>query len=190
MKTSLTASMIADRMMPVAHYEIDLRWQNLEAHLDYELRAGLDLDPDFQRGHVWTPSQRVAWVEHVLTRGDVGKTLLVAHVGTRSHESDRNGQIQGYCLVDGKQRLTTVRAFLRGDFGVFADPEHPEGYLWSELGPDLKRDFTVRFHWRVVVVPTRAEILRLYLKINAQGTPHTAAEIARVQRLLAEETAT
>lgn len=136
--STLTRDKLAARMMPHAAYAVDIPWQHLERHLADELKAGLDLDPD-------------------------------------------------YSLVDGKQRMATVRRLLRDDLAVFPDPEKPLGYVWSEIADDLKRIYIGRFQWRLVVVPTRAELLRLYLKINAGGTPHTRQELVRVERLLEQE---
>lgn len=185
--STLTRDKLAARMMPHAAYEVDIPWQHLERHLADELKAGLDLDPDYQREHVWTEDQRVAWVEHVLTGGEFGKLILVGHTGTRAHAADASGRIPDYSLVDGKQRMATVRRLLRDDLAVFPDPEKPEGYVWSEIADDLKRIYIGRFQWRLVVVPTRADLLRLYLKLNAGGTPHTRQELARVEQLLEQE---
>lgn len=185
--SKLTRAMLAPLMIPHAAYEIDVGWDSLEGHLAREMSAGLDLDPDFQRGHVWTMAQRVAWVEYVLTGGEIGKTLLVAHIGKRAHDANAAGKINGYCLVDGKQRLTTARMLLRGDLRVFPRAECPEGYTWSEIDDGVKRLYIGRFQWRLVVVDSRADLLRLYLRLNAGGTPHAPEEIARVSAMLAEE---
>jgi hypothetical protein len=42
----------------------------------------------------------------------------------------------------------------------------------------------VGFKWRIYELPTRADVLRYYLAMNAGGTPHPAAEIERVRVLL------
>lgn len=79
-------------------------------------------------------------------------------------------------LIDGKQRLEAVRGFLRGDFPVF-------GHRFNEFEDELSW-IDYKFQIRVCSLHTRAEVLELYLNINAGGTPHTKKELARVQAML------
>lgn len=162
---------------PRAHYEIDIEWRYLERHIASQAEYGLDLDPDFQRAHVWTDAQRSAYVEYALKGGEVGRVLTFVC-------SDWEPiPVPGYAILDGKQRLESVRRFLRGDVRVFAGPAKPEGYAFGEFTGSL-RSVQARFSWRVVIAPTRTDILRLYLQINAGGTPHTSDELDRVRGLL------
>ena len=43
------------------------------------------------------------------------------------------------------------------------------------------------FKFRVCVLPTRKEVLQLYLNINAGGTPHTEEELNLVHAMLQKE---
>ena len=46
---------------------------------------GLQLNPEFQRGHVWTEEQQIAWVEYYLRGGKSGNTIyLNNHSGIAS----------------------------------------------------------------------------------------------------------
>lgn len=48
---------------PKAHYSIDQGWVTLEDLIArWEKSHGLNLDPDFQRAHVWTREQQIAYV--------------------------------------------------------------------------------------------------------------------------------
>lgn len=158
-------------LYPRAHYEIDVELRDLLWHHEKWVRdKGLTMDQDYQRAHVWTHEQKVAYVEHVLRGGEVGKTIIVNVPGWNDGTYTRSE------IVDGKQRYTALLGFLRNEFQVF-------GHFF--------RDFTdhprciLGIKWRVVDL-TREEILELYLSLNAGGTPHTAEEIERVQRLLAK----
>lgn len=79
-----------------------------------------------------------------------------------------------YVLVDGKQRIETVRRFLRGEVLAFGHSVRDFGEL---------RIVQSRFVWRVVECKTREDILRLYLNING-GTPHTSVELDRIRAML------
>lgn len=69
---------------PRAHYEIDVSWDFLEQNIAwFQKDYGLDLDPDFQRAHVWTVDQRRRYVEYQLQGGEVGSTLIFNHTAWR-----------------------------------------------------------------------------------------------------------
>lgn len=168
---------------PRASHAVDVGWQYLETYLDNELEAGLSLDPDFQRAHVWTPAQRRYYIEYCMQGGEIGRNITLT---CRSWNSGY--RLQDYSICDGKQRVETVRRFMRGEIGIFPDADKPEGYHFG--------DFTGKFRWaihslrfQVVECRTKADILSLYLKINAGGTPHTQAELNKVRKMLEAERA-
>ena len=170
---------------PHSHYAVDVDWTYLESHIQREEEVGLDLDPEFQRVHRWTDAQRVAYIEHVLSGGETGKTLLFGYVG-KNDLLPKSGKFRHYSLVDGKQRMETVRRFLRGEFRVFPGlAGRAEGWLWSELDRSISRALVTSFRWQLVIVESYEELLRLYLKINRGGTQHTPEEIQKVEDVVA-----
>ena len=164
--------------LPRAHYEVDVSWDSLEDNLARWMVRGegiapLNLDPDFQRAHVWTPEQQTAYIEYILQGGEVGRNITFNCPGWMS---TWRGPFE---IVDGKQRLEAVRAFLRDEVLAF-------GRKFSEFEGRLSWDASFRF--RVCQLDTREEILRLYLNINAGGTPHTREELDKVREMLRKET--
>lgn len=164
--------------LPQAHYQIHVDWTYLEEHLAHwgervGSGGGLNLDPDYQRAHVWTREQQVAYVEYTLMGGEVGQQI------TWNSPDWGDTWKRPTELVDGKQRLEAVRSFLRDGFPAF-------GAKFSEY-TDKLRMTGPRFEFRVCKLGTRAEILQLYLNINAGGTPHSQSELDRVRRLLEQE---
>lgn len=144
--------------------------------------AGLELEPDFQRGHVWTTGQREKFVEYRLRGGRYGREIWFNHVGWGQRiAGPPQHTIQ---IVDGLQRLTSIRMFMGDEIKAF-------GQKWSQWHPDDQRmikmgtDTGLIFH--VNNLPTRAHVLRWYLDLNDGGTPHSPEEIARVKALLEEE---
>ncbi len=161
---------------PRAHYEVDVAWRYVEDTLTSWAdtaggMGGLDLSPDYQRAHVWTREQQIAYVEYQLMGGEVGRNIVF-----NSPDWGRGYQ-RPTELVDGKQRLEAVRAFMRDEFPVF-------GHVFSAYTDKLTNLLTFKF--RVCSLETREEILQLYLNINAGGTPHTKDELDRVRALLME----
>lgn len=151
----------------------------LEKHLAL-LNEGdrLDLEPDFQRAHVWDAEKRRAFVEFVL-RGGYGSSDI------RFNEYP-SGKI---VLVDGLQRLTAIRMFLRDELRVFPDLAPPAGALLSEFeGESNYRRIPPLTYliFRMNDLPKRSDVLRWYLEINAGGVVHTEDELAKVRRLHSE----
>lgn len=158
---------------PKAHAEHDVSLRDLVEHMDHWMnpdKFGLDMAPDFQRGHVWTEAQQIAFVEHILKGGEVGKTVIVNVPGYRA------GTYTSSAIVDGKQRLTALLRFVQNEIPVF-------GLFRREFTGNIPHSMGIK--WRIVDLK-RIGILRLYLALNAGGTPHRPEEINRVQHLLEE----
>lgn len=156
-------------------YQVNVSWKSLENTLaEFALGQGMDMDPDYQREHVWTEAQRVAYCEFILRGGRSGKDIRWNCPSWQG--GGGAGPIE---LVDGKQRLNAVRRFQRDEIRVF-------GSLYSEFA-DQPNMLTAQFVFIVNDLQTRAEVLDWYLGLNAGGTPHTPEEIARVRALLIEE---
>jgi len=155
------------------NYEIDAEWDYLETILKgYEEDEGLDLNPDFQRAHIWTEKQQVDYIEYVLKGGEVGKQIIFNNEGGRLNW----GRLT---LIDGKQRLEAARKFMRDKLRVF-------GCFYSEI-TGRRRLLHASFKFRMCCLTTREEILQLYLNINAGGTPHTKEELDKVRKMLKKE---
>lgn len=153
---------------PHSAYEIDVGFEWLEKHLADAIADGLNIDPPFQRAHVWTEAQQIAYLEYLLRGGEVSRLIVV----NAPHWQDSD--YQGSTLVDGKQRLEAVRRFMRSELPVFG------GHVLRDIRGHL-RLFNGRLKWRVVALESEAELLDLYLAINAGGTPHSPEEIAKVR---------
>ena len=160
-------------------YSVDVSWNYLEKMLDgyREYPNGLDLDPDFQRGHVWTEDQQRAYVEFCLMGGRGSKTLLFNSVNFNRGSAEP----EVIELVDGKQRLTAVLRFLHNELPVFG------GHYYRDY-TDRLDTFDATFHFMINDLPTREAVLKWYLELNDGGTPHTKEEIDKVKKMLAMST--
>lgn len=159
-------------------YKIHVSWDELEWHLQrYVEEYNLDLDPDFQREHVWTEEKQVAYVEHVLRGGQASNEVRFNCIGwSRNYEGPM-------VLVDGKQRLNAVRRFLRDEikaFGHTCTELHIPGHVHRV--PDI-----YNFVFYINDLNSRAEVLQWYLELNSGGVVHTQEELDRVKALLLAE---
>ena len=155
------------------NYAVNVGWRYVEEWIRdnaKDERLGFDMDPDFQRGHVWTEKQQRDYVEFCL-RGGVGSSEI------RWNCVGWMGSFRGpFVLVDGKQRLESVRKFLRGELSVF-------GRTREQFTGPLRCDFI----FRVNDLPTRELVLKWYLEINSGGVVHSTEELDRVRKLLRKE---
>ena len=165
-------------------YRVNVGFDFLEAWLDtYEKRgggAGVDLDPDFQRGHVWTPDQQSAFMEFIMSGGETTPIMWNIIGGVD------NSHVEPLTIVDGLQRLTAIRKFLANEIPVFG---HTLFQFDDVQDPAVRRRAINRRNIVVWInnLPTRAAVLKWYLEINAGGTPHSKSEIERVRGLLDSE---
>ena len=151
---------------PLSYFE---KWLKEE-----EEEAGLQLNPDFQRGHVWTEAQQIAYIEFLL-RG--GKTRRDVYLNNPEWHHERpESDYKDYVCVDGLQRITAITRFIQNEIPAF-------GTLYKDFEDKLPLiNDTIRVH--VNDLPTKRDVLQWYIEMNESGTPHSAAEIERVKRLM------
>lgn len=172
----------------VSRYEVDVGFAHLEQWLERlgkdwgrNGQSGLNLDPDYQRTHVWVPDQQSRFIEYLLRGGTASLTLQWNHPNWEPGETIRCDLPYEMQLVDGKQRLQAVRAYLRGEVLAFGLPVS----AFAGTRFDARR-MNFRLHMAVHSLRTRADLLRFYLDLNEGGVVHSPTELARVRQLLAE----
>lgn len=141
-------------------------------------RWRLDMSPVYQRGNVWTHSQKELLIESIFENRDIGKFVIIM----RPFSEDRNAPHAE--ILDGKQRLTTLIEFYENRFeynGVlfndlhWRDQIHFERYMinWAELNEKT----------------TQRQKYEYFLKLNVAGVPQSKDHIQHVQTLLDVENA-
>lgn len=160
------------RFTEPAHYYINISWDFIEEALVRYIKVyDLQIDPDFQREHVWIQDQQERYVEFMLMGGSGAEKI---QFNCNGWQGNWKGPM---VLVDGKQRLNAIRLFLDNKLKVF-------GHTLLEF-EDWKRairDIDLIFH--INNLKTKAQVIQWYLDLNFGGTPHTKEERARVQKLL------
>ncbi len=66
----------------------------------------IDLDPDFQRRNVWNSQSKSRFIESIFLGIPIPQILLSARPGHKS----------SFLVLDGKQRLLTIKEFIDGKF--------------------------------------------------------------------------
>jgi hypothetical protein len=147
---------------------------------EWEVEEELELCPTFQRGHVWTQPQQIAFVEYILRGGKTSSILLNDKTRSEMVLDSKGNLIRqnwGFVCVDGLQRLTALMLFLDDKLPAF-------GHTRSQIeGIELELR-SLHINVRINCLATDREVLKWYLELNAGGTPHTEAELDRVRDLL------
>ena len=147
-----------------------------------EIAAGdIDLAPDFQRDQVWKDRQKVRLIESILLRIPLPAFYFSA---------DTNGRL---AVVDGVQRLSTIRDFVGGKFALtnkHLEYLKVEGLVLPET-LDLERcffaDLSLQMRRRLhqtqiaanVIDPQTPDQVKfdIFIRINTGGSPLNAQEI-------------
>lgn len=156
---------------PHACYSVHVPWIQLNSHLDsLKKDYDLNLDPPFQRAHVWTIDQKERYIEWMLSGGFSGQNVFFNCPGWL------NVSTGNLVLVDGKQRIDAVLGFLNNEVKAF-------GFKYNEFDGRLSavKPF---FIFNVNNLETEKEVLKWYIAINTGGTPHKKEEIEKVRMML------
>lgn len=166
------------RLTSYGNYSVNVNLGYLEKQLAQwsdEYPGGLEMDPDFQRGNVWTEDQQIKFMEFAL-RGGLKHSSSLLLFNCADWDQECKEPIQ---MVDGLQRLTAALRFLRGEIPVF-------GHTINEYEGNIRAADAI-FTVHINNLKTRAEVLQWYLDLNSGGTVHSHEEIARVTELLETE---
>ncbi len=164
------------QMTRAGNWECDFTFPELVKYIENEIaEQGLQMEPDFQRGHVWTEEQQIAFIEFFL-RG--GKTGRVIYLNNPSWNFTNKKDYNDYVCVDGLQRYTAIKRFINNEIPAF-------GTYYKNYEDSIRATKTMRLN--VNDLQSRKEVLQWYIEFNAGGTPHSESEINRVKALLEEE---
>lgn len=137
-----------------------------------ERLAPLNMEPDFQRIHIWTPEQQSRYMEFILQGGNSSKDFYFNCPGW---QNSYDGPFE---LVDGKQRLEACLGFMEGRIPIFG------GFFIADFSD---KPFNVNLRFHINNLKTRREVLQWYLDINSGGVVHTTNELDKVRELLKKE---
>lgn len=133
--------------------------------------------PPFQRDHVWTDEQAVAFVNSARRGLNLGtytfNTTLGIREARRVDELGREYFFADLWLLDGMQRLTALQRFFDNEFPV-------AGSFWNDVSQDNKRFFLSNVHFPAYEtnLVDEAVMREMYDAMNFGGTAHREEERA------------
>lgn len=157
-----------------ANYSIDVGLKYFDETIqNYIDEQGLILNPDFQRGHVWTQEQQESYMVYLLRGGVSGKDL---YFNCPSWYGKPLTDYDEFVCVDGLQRITTIRKFMQNKLRVL-------GFYCNEF-EDQPRHITTSLKIHINDLQHKKDVLQWYVEMNEGGTPHTKEEIDRVKQMI------
>ncbi len=136
---------------------------------------GIDLDPDYQRGNIWTLDQKVNLIDSIFKNVDIGKFTIISRPWGSNPNKAATPKM--WEMLDGKQRITAIIEFYTNRFKYkgkyfcdmhIRDKQHFKNYNISSGETEPLTD---------------EQKYRYFLKLNTTGTPVDEAHIAKVRKL-------
>jgi hypothetical protein len=151
----------------------------------------MSYDLPYQRGEAWTAEQRIMLVYSVLS-GTPVPALIINRRPDEMWFGPAGEQLPVYAVIDGKQRLTTVRMFMEGNLAVPASwfpADRVEATEDTSDGPYVRYPGLTRPAQRFFEIKTApvgearvrtvADEAAIYLRVNGSGTPQTTEDMTR-----------
>jgi hypothetical protein len=182
---------------PVKHISLSSStrsWGDLIHQIE---RGDISYDTPYQRGEVWTSEQRMLLIYSIISGTPIPAIIMNRRPAEAWFAAD-GAQLPLDVVIDGKQRLSAVRAWLSSDFAVPAswfDPEDVESTEDTADGPYVRyrglrrprqRFFDMSAHIPVAEasVKTVAEEAAIYLRVNGSGTMQTQEDMDRAAQVV------
>jgi len=148
--------------------EISVSLDYIEDELEHN---ATNMSPPYQRGDVWTLEQRERFMGHLLQGGEVQPIVFHRTPDQRDAE-----------VIDGKQRLTSIRMWLNDEIGARFDDGSLVKISELEQAAPRRGKFRpkgisrINVRFRYIDLPFEQRKL-FYVRLNSAGTPHTPEQL-------------
>ena len=132
---------------------------------------GIDMEPDYQRGYVWTQEDKEKLIDSIFNNIDIGKFALI-------HKRNY-GQpdVPLYEVLDGKQRITAICEFYENRFPYkgkyFNDLSYLDRWHFMDYGINIAE----------IDYADKATILKYFLILNTSGKCISKEHLAKVEKM-------
>ena len=156
--------------------DIRLSYTNVtvESLMSRHYHFGVNFEPPYQRGYVWTQKDRDLLLESIFMGADIGKFVFKKI----SEDEWLKNKAFSYEIIDGKQRLLTILSFYENRWAY-------KGVFFNELSNgDRRRFLDAMTALAEVRNATPSDTLRLFLRLNRGGRPVSNDVIEQARTLL------
>lgn len=148
---------------------------HIESLIHKHYHFGVDFNPDYQRGYVWTQEDKELLLDSVFKNIDIGKFVFI-----RLSDYEWMERNFGYEILDGKQRLSTLIDFYENKIAY-------KGKYYNDLSGMDKAVFKNHMVSVAEVNETdKKTILKYFLMLNRTGKAMDETHLKAVEDMLSE----
>lgn len=136
----------------------------------------------YQRDYCWSVEDEQLFIESIYNDLDCGKIVLRKNDISKVFDAKENGEndVCFYDVIDGKQRLNTLRRFINDEFCDL------HGNYWSDFSVWAQRNFEEKNCITILEMETGAtdkDVIKVFLNVNFSGKPMSKEHIDFVRGL-------
>lgn len=126
----------------------------------------LTINRTYQRGQgLWPQNARSYFIDTLLNEFPFPKIVIRQVVDLKTKKTKRE-------IIDGQQRLTTIKDFIEDKFKLSNVSSNYKGMLFSSLSDEVKiKFFSYEVSTDTVISATESEILEIFRRINSYTLP-------------------
>jgi uncharacterized protein with ParB-like and HNH nuclease domain len=162
------------KKFPHSSYSVDIEFKYLQHWLDGIKETNeLELDPPYQRGHVWNQRQKESYIEYLLKGGMSSRDIYFNHPNWNTEQVKGPVKLE---IVDGKQRLEAALGFMNNKVKAF-------DHYYNQYEDDIRFSRPgLKVH--IATLTNNLDVLEWYASLNFGGTPHSDSEKEKVYGMI------
>lgn len=153
--------------------KLEMSDMGLETLAELVHSGAIDIDPKFQRRARWSKTQQSRLIDSIVKNIPIPPVYL----------AEIEGDYGTYEVIDGKQRLTAIRDFLKSQLELTSLDDNPlNGYKYEEMPQKIQNSLKLKRMRVIIVLQDSSSDLtfKTFTRINTEGEPLTAQEIRNV----------
>ena len=153
-------------------YRLNFMQQSMSSLLNKIYSFGVDFEPDYQIGYVWSLEDKQELISSIFQGLDIGKFVFVVLPW-------RASTAPCYEILDGKQRLSAIKEFKESRFKF-------NGLYWHELS-NKDRNFFTEIPISVAEIregSSRENIINQFIRLNSFGKVMDKSHLDTVKNML------